>query len=108
MVIKRAVTSCVALACFLGSLKYIPIGVANALQNTSPIFAFFIDVVYYKRVPVSSIGPGQNILAQSHHHPRLLCRRGAHRAARVSVQQGDLGKWDLRVVLWNGDLWGCF
>jgi drug/metabolite transporter (DMT)-like permease len=34
----------------MGSLKYIPIGVASALQNISPIITFFIQRFYHKKV----------------------------------------------------------
>lgn len=47
-----------SVALYIGSIKYLPIGIANALQNTSPIIAFFIEIFYYKKVNISSFRGG--------------------------------------------------
>ena len=50
MVIKRSAINCVSVVLYISSVKYIPIGIANALHNTSPIMAFFIEIFYYRNV----------------------------------------------------------
>jgi hypothetical protein len=51
--LKRAGAASLTLILYLGSLKFIPIGIANALFNTMPIMTFFIEVFYFKKVPNS-------------------------------------------------------
>lgn len=50
---KRSLAGSLTLTMYLGSVKYIPVGIANALFNTMPIMTFFIEAVYYKKVPYS-------------------------------------------------------
>ena len=49
-ILKRALASAITMTMYLSSVKYIPIGVANALFNTTPIMTFFIEAIYYKKV----------------------------------------------------------
>lgn len=42
LLIKRSVISFITVALYSTSIKYIPIGIANALHNTNPIMTFFI------------------------------------------------------------------
>lgn len=50
LLLKRSIVSFIAVFLQMSALKYVPIGIANALQNTSPIMAFFIEIVYYKKI----------------------------------------------------------
>lgn len=52
--IKRSIAGSLTLTMYLGSIKYIPVGIANALFNTMPIMTFFIEAFYYKKVSTSS------------------------------------------------------
>lgn len=47
---KRSLVSFIAVILQMSALKYVPIGIANALINTSPIMTFFIEIFYYKKV----------------------------------------------------------
>lgn len=47
---KRATFSTLTLIMYLGSIKYLPIGIVNSLFNTMPIMTFFLDYLYYKKV----------------------------------------------------------
>lgn len=49
-ILKRALASAITMTMYLSSVKYIPIGVANALFNTTPIMTFFIEAVTHKKV----------------------------------------------------------
>jgi drug/metabolite transporter (DMT)-like permease len=40
--IIRSLITFVTVALYISAIKYIPIGIANALHNTSPIMTFFI------------------------------------------------------------------
>ena len=47
---KRAIFSTFAMALFMSSNRFIPIGIAITLFNTGPLMSVFIDAVFLKRV----------------------------------------------------------
>jgi drug/metabolite transporter (DMT)-like permease len=49
--LRRSIAGAMTLILYLGSLKYIPLGVATALFNTMPIMTYFIEVFYLRKVP---------------------------------------------------------
>jgi hypothetical protein len=49
-IIKRATFSALTLIMYLGSVKFLPLGIINSLFNTIPIMTFFLDIFYYKKV----------------------------------------------------------
>jgi len=40
--VKRSLYGSITLSLYLGSIKYLPVGIVNALFNTMPIMSFFI------------------------------------------------------------------
>lgn len=42
ILMKRSVFSTLALTCFMSTVAYVPIGIANSLFNTGPIFIHFL------------------------------------------------------------------
>jgi hypothetical protein len=52
LLVTRAIMNSFSVALAMGSLKYIPIGVASALQNISPIITFFLQRLHNKKVPL--------------------------------------------------------
>lgn len=51
-VVKRASFSAMTSLLYLGSVKFLPIGVVNALFNTNPIMTFFVEAIYYRKVTI--------------------------------------------------------
>jgi drug/metabolite transporter (DMT)-like permease len=48
LMMKRLFWNAISINCFLSSLKYVPISIANALLNTTPVLTFFVEAAYYK------------------------------------------------------------
>lgn len=84
-IIKRSLASATTVLMYLGSVKYIPIGVANALFNTSPIMTFFIELVYYKKV-YSISTPGDFSLVQSLGNPSQFYWSSLDHSAYSSIR----------------------
>lgn len=49
LLMKRSVFSTLALTCFMSTVAYIPIGIANSLFNTGPLIIHFLEAFYYKK-----------------------------------------------------------
>lgn len=44
---KRIVLSCITVSMFLGSVKYVPLGTANALFSVGPVVVCFLEASKY-------------------------------------------------------------
>ena len=55
MLIYRSLASAATVMLVFISSAYIPIGVANTLYNSSPIFIFFIESYYYKTLKLNRV-----------------------------------------------------
>lgn len=47
---KRSVISAATMTMYLSSVQFIPIGIAATLFNTRPLFTFFTEALYFKKV----------------------------------------------------------
>lgn len=54
-IVKRALASAITVILYLSSIKFVPIGIANALFNTTPIMTFFVETIYYRKVTPPAI-----------------------------------------------------
>ena len=50
LLVKRAIVSMLTVCLFLGSIKNLPLGVANTLFNTGPIMTIFVENIIFKKV----------------------------------------------------------
>ena len=48
LLLKRYFLGTVGVGLINTSLKYLPLGITNALFNTTPIISLFVDAIYYK------------------------------------------------------------
>ena len=55
MLICRSMASAATVMLVFISSAYIPIGVANTLYNSNPIFIFFIESYYYKTIKLNRV-----------------------------------------------------
>lgn len=86
MLVKRSIVNYIGVTLYICSVKYMPLGIANALHNTSPIMAFFIELCYYKKV-CFLVNLGQNIMAELGHHFGVLHGHTLHHPALIPVHE---------------------